>query len=153
MWRKKEFVQPDLTFKGDLPEQPADMQLATPLQYFQRFITDDMLDNVVSNTNLYTVQKTGKSIETSKKELERLFGMFFHMGLVKMSGICQYWEIGTSYEPVSGVMGRNRFQLLLTSIHLVDNLTVTDEDKKADMLWKVRPWINQLRENCLKITP
>lgn len=50
-------------------------------------------------------------------------------------------------------MARNRFQLLLTSLHFVDNMSITDDGKKNDKLWKIRPWIDAVRENCLKLTP
>ena len=74
------------------------------------------------------------------------------MGLVRMSGVRQYWEIDTKYELVSSVMPRNRFQQLLNLLHFVDNTRVSDEDKK-DKLWKIRPWLTGIRENCLKVTP
>ena len=74
------------------------------------------------------------------------------MGLVRMSGVRQYWETDTQYELVSSVMPQNRFQQLLNLLHFVDNTRVSDEDKK-DKLWKIRPWLTGMRENCLKVTP
>ncbi|KAJ8348384.1 hypothetical protein SKAU_G00269730 [Synaphobranchus kaupii] len=49
-------------------------------------------------------------------------------------------------------MPRNRFQSLLSTIHFANNLTVSDEQKK-DKLWKIRPWLDAFRENCLQIVP
>ena len=120
------------------------MEVSTPLQYFQQFVTDDMLMNLVTNTNEYSVQKSGNSINTTKKEVEQVIGMFFYMGLVQMSGIRQYWETETAYNPVCSVMSRNRFQLLLTNFHFVNNLMVSSEEKK-DKLWKIRPWLSAMR--------
>ena len=57
--------------------------------------------------------------------------MFFHMGIVQMSGgVRQYWAMETNYEPVSGVMSQNRFESLLRALHFVDNSSISDEDKK-----------------------
>ncbi|XP_064614473.1 piggyBac transposable element-derived protein 3-like [Liolophura sinensis] len=49
-------------------------------------------------------------------------------------------------------MGRNRFQLLLRTIHFVDNEGVP-EDGKTDKLWKIRPFLKMFREQCLLVTP
>lgn len=150
-WRKKDYIFQDSTFTGPV-DQYNNLELQTPLKYFQRYITDEIVDDIVQNTNLYSVQKTGKSVDTSRKELEMVIGMYFRMGLVKMSSVRQYWESESNYEPVSGVMSRNRFQLLLRSLHFVDNLNVSDDDKK-DKLWKLRPFLSSIRENCLLQTP
>ena len=151
-WRKKNFTPPNSDFSGPVAEPPANMNVGTPLQYFRKFVTDGMLENIVENTNLYSVQKSDKSVNTSKKEVEQVLGMFLHMGLMKAASVRQYWECETSYPPVSDVMSRNRFQLLLTKLHFVNNLTVSDDDKK-DKLWKIRPFLTEMRENCLSLTP
>lgn len=98
--------------------------IPTPLMYFRRFISDDMLEMLAYQTNLYSVPKTTVTLYTTKKEVEQVIGMFFHMGLVRMSAIRQYWEIYTAYNPVCSVMSRNRFQLfsldyLLTTIWML----------------------------------
>ena len=54
-----------------------------------------MINNLVENTNLYTVQKSGTNIKTNEKEIKQVIGMFFCKGLVRMSGVRQYWEIDT----------------------------------------------------------
>lgn len=139
-------------FTGPQIEAPETMEVSTPLQYFQRFVTDDMLGTLVTNTNEYSVQKSGNSINTTKKEIEQVIGMFYHMELVQMSSVRQYWETETAYDPVCSVMSRNRFQLLLTNFHFVNNVLISLEDKK-DKLWKIRPWLTMMRDNCLKIVP
>jgi len=111
-----------------------------------------MVDNVVEQTNLFSVQNTGNSTNLVAKEFDQLLGMFFHMGLVRMDSIRQYWETDSRYDPVASVMSRNRFQKLLMNLHFVDNLSIKN-DEKADKLWKLRPWISGIRTNCLKINP
>ncbi len=127
-------MKPDTTFTGPTIDPTPNMKQDTPLGYFQRFITTEMLNHVADQSNMYSMQKNGNVANTSPKEMEQMLGMFLRMGLVQMSGIRAYWENGTNHEPVSGVMSRNRFQLLVTVIHFVNNLTVTDDDKKADKL-------------------
>ncbi|XP_059161134.1 piggyBac transposable element-derived protein 3-like [Physella acuta] len=111
-----------------------------------------MLDLLVEMTNQYSVEKTGKSVDTTKKEMKQLLGIFFRMGLAKMPGTRCYWENDTRYDPVASTMSRNRFQLLMRVIYIVDNNRVTEEDKK-DKLWKIRPWLEKFRNNCVKVVP
>ena len=151
-WCKKEYESETLVFEGEQVPPPADGFVGTPLQYFKTFISDEMVQLVVDNTNLYSVQKNGKSITTTTKEMEQVFGMFFHMGIVCMPGTRVYWENETQYGPVADIMSRNRFQSLLILIHFVDNLGVFDVTKKADKLWKICSWLAMLWSTCLKIT-
>lgn len=74
------------------------------------------------------------------------------MGLVQMSGVRQYWESEVRYGPVADVMSRNRFNLLLSVIHFVDNEMASEEVKK-DRLRKLRPFLDSFRRKCLTIAP
>eukprot|EP00064_Thunnus_orientalis_P009190 superscaffoldBa00001154_g9213 len=111
-----------------------------------------MIEALTRNTNEYSFQKNGTSINTNTKEIEKLIGMYLKMGLTHMSGIRMYWETDTRYPPVADVMPCNRFQSLLTSLHFVNNLTVSETEKK-DKLWKLRPWLDSFREKCLQMVP
>ncbi|KAK6964472.1 piggyBac transposable element-derived protein 3 [Biomphalaria glabrata] len=66
------------------------------------------------------MEKSGKPINTSNKELEQVIGMFLKMGLAKMPGVRCYWETDSRYAPVADVMSRNRFQMILSSLHFVE---------------------------------
>uniref|UniRef100_A0A3Q3LI23 PiggyBac transposable element-derived protein domain-containing protein n=1 Tax=Labrus bergylta TaxID=56723 RepID=A0A3Q3LI23_9LABR len=106
--------------------------------YFKQFVTDEMLEETAEQTNLYSVQKEGKSVNTTAKEIEQVLGMYIHMGLVQMSSVRAYWEMET--------------RLPAVLIHFQDNLSVSDDAKK-DKLWKLRPWLQKLREQFLYIPP
>ncbi|XP_060760426.1 piggyBac transposable element-derived protein 3-like [Neoarius graeffei] len=151
-WLKRDFVSPCTDFSGKdvtdgLPS------ICTPLKYFQNFVTEDMIQALTENTNQYSVQKKGTSINTNKKEIEQMIGMYLKMGLMQMAGISMYWETDTRYSPVADVMPRNRFQALLTSLHFVNNLTVSETEQRTDKLWKLRRWLDAFRERCLQVVP
>ena len=114
--------------------------------------TNDMLKNIADQTNIYSLQRDGTSIATSKKEIEVLFGIFFRIGIVQMPRARSYWELETRYNLVADAMSRNRFEKLVSTIHFKNNLDVTEEEK-LDKIWKLRPWLSKFRENCLKIPP
>uniref|UniRef100_A0A673C3E2 PiggyBac transposable element-derived protein domain-containing protein n=1 Tax=Sphaeramia orbicularis TaxID=375764 RepID=A0A673C3E2_9TELE len=151
-WRKKPFEAPDCTFKGE-SVIPPDV-LPTPLQYFRRFITEEMIESMLVQTNLYSVQTSGtlKNVSTTVKELEILIGMYLRMGLCQLPGNRAYWENDTRCAMVADNMSRNRFQTLLTSLHFTDNTDLSNR-QEGDKCWKIRPWLDRFRKQCLEITP
>ena len=148
-WRKKTYEPPgNVQFTGALATSDDDPD---PLSYFKKFVTDDMLTMVASETNRYSVEKTGQSVNTNVKELEQVLGMYLLMGLSQMPSVRAYWEAETYYAPIADIMPRNRFEKLLTMLHFQDN-SATEEMKK-DKAWKIRPWLSALRSQCLQTPP
>ncbi|KAH8025146.1 hypothetical protein HPB51_003988 [Rhipicephalus microplus] len=80
-WEKAllEIAHPE--FSGTFSE-PNDLK--TPIVIFRRLLTDDMLAILVDQTNIYSTQKYGKSVNTSVPEVEQYIGMYLEMGLVQM---------------------------------------------------------------------
>lgn len=117
-------------------------EVLTPLQYFRGFITDKMMYLCVEHINIYNTQKSGTSINISKAELEQLLGMYLRMGLAQMLSVQSYWESNMAYNMVSDVMARNRFQKLISLLHFKNNLSVTEQARKEDKLWKIMPWLH-----------
>lgn len=70
------------------------------------------------------------------------------MGLVKLPEINLYWSkdptFAQSFPP--SVMPRNRFELLLRMLHVVNNKNANVED----LLYKIKPIIDKLKENYAK---
>ena len=116
------------------------------------FVTDEMLASAALETNLYSTQKCGNSINTSGFEIEQVLGIYLRMGLALMPNVRCYWEDYHRYHLVADIMPRIRFEKLMTSIHLTNNLTVVEADK-SDKIWKIRAWLSCLRENYLKMSP
>ena len=75
------------------------------------------------------------------------------MGLVKMPNQQSFWEEDLSYIGVSSILSRNWFVTLIRTIHVVDNLFVDAKTKEAIKLWKIRPWLENLWQNVLKVSP
>lgn len=57
-WRKRQPVCYDVAFKGE-PFPPPPLIDKTPLQYFKQFFDDALIDHLVEQTNLCSVQTTG----------------------------------------------------------------------------------------------
>ena len=81
--------------------------LMSPMEYFSLFWDDTIMDTLVYQTNLYSVQQTGVSINLTKDELEEFLGIQMRMPVVKMPSYKLYWAAGTSYDPIASVMSRD----------------------------------------------
>ena len=81
-WRKHDAPVTDRTFQGIFTEPPEEE--LTPLQYFKLFFKDEILNTIVENTNLYSVQKSGTSVNTNKDEILSFIGIHVLMGIVQL---------------------------------------------------------------------
>ena len=80
--RKHDTPMNDCTFQGIFTEPPEEQLI--PLQYFKLFLKDEILNTIVENTDLYSVQKSGTSVNTNKKEVSSFNGIHILMGIVQL---------------------------------------------------------------------
>ena len=72
---------------NDVPEK-----FLSPLDYFSKFFPDTLLEAIVDQTNLYSVQKSLKSVGTNVDKMKTLIGMEILMGIIKSPSYCNYWS-------------------------------------------------------------
>ncbi|KAF9807340.1 hypothetical protein SFRURICE_007055 [Spodoptera frugiperda] len=106
----------------DLPEDDS------PLSFFHLFFSQDILTNIVEQTNLYSVQQTGKSIQLTDEEFRDFLAIHVLMGIVVMPSYLDYWSEKFRYGNVADIMSLKRYQLIRRYLHFVDN-TMDDGDK------------------------
>lgn len=110
------------------------------------FFSDEFLNLIVTQTNIYAQQEISQNQGTSSArkttwkdtnitEMKTFLGLLFHMGPVSLPTISLYWNKSIFYNMPfwRSVMSRNRFQLLLRYLHFADNSVPSD-----DRLYKVR---------------
>ena len=146
-WRKKDIMEKNVTFTGEFSDPPN--ELPTPYQYFRRFFPPAIDELVAEQTNLYSVQKSNRSVKTTGDEISSLIGIMMKMGIVQLPSYQLYWSQSFRYEPIAEVMSRNRFFELLNNLHFANNLEI----EKGDKLAKVRPIIDAVRQECVKVEP
>lgn len=113
-----------------------------------------MITNIVEQTNLYPVQKTGTSVCTSVGEMERFLGIHIMMGIIKLPQLIQYWQAHLRIPMISDTMPRNRFMKLRQVLHFNDNFNLIARGQPGyDKLFKIRPFINDLRHNFTAVEP
>ena len=82
----------------------------TELGYFRCFITDTLIDIIVSSTNAYaqSLQATPSFI-TDAAEMWRFIAARIRMGIVRLPKMRMYWQDGYSDQYVTQLFTKNRF--------------------------------------------
>jgi hypothetical protein len=122
------------------------MCLGNALNYLNLFLSPDIIEYIVHNTNLYSVQNTGKSIQLSSSEFNKFLGIEILMGIIKMPAYTDYWARKTRYPLIADEMPLKRYQQIRRNIHFVDNSL-----PNTDRYFKIRPVMEKIRQNFLKI--
>lgn len=118
-----------------------DHTIRSPMEYFKSFITDDLINNIVEQSNQYALHKNpNKPLKLSSEEFEQWLAIAMKMSLTKISDTRLHWSSDFQTD-VASVMSRTRWEEIKGHLHLVDNATVDQSDRLA----KVRPLVEHLR--------
>ena len=130
-----------------------DMTGKTPVEFVQLFLTDDILDRIVKETNKYAsdyIDKTDLSPHSrarswkpcTRKELKKFLAITIAMSIDSKPRIEDYWSTSWPFstKAFSSIMSRNKFQLLLQFLHLNDAKGYIKRGEQGyDPLYKIRP--------------
>lgn len=121
-----------------------------PLDFFELFITKEVIDDIVRNTVTYAASQN-RTLTLSSSEMYTFVGILFLSGYNILPRRRMYWEESSDVQNilVSKSMRRRRFEEIFRNLHLVNNDVIDRSDKMA----KVRPLINVLNEKFLKYMP
>ena len=124
-----------------------------------QIITEKFYEDLTVQSNLYANQEQARKNATSHfipftvSDLMAFVGIVIAMGVVCLPTLHDYWSTDPilSHPWFGAVMSRRRFGEILSYLHVVDNSSEPDRSAPDyDKLWKIRPLITMLSENCLK---
>lgn len=148
-WKKCDFSYevtiPDSTFTTP-------NSVLSPLEYFKRMFDDDIAKLIVNYTNLYSVQTTGTSINLTVNELWDFISILLIMGVMKLPNYVDYWSREWNVPQISSKMSLKKFRSIRRFLRFCDN-SLYDPLTEIDRFFKIRPFVEKLRENFLKIEP
>ena len=123
--------------------------LKFPIDYFKYFFSEEILQLIVDQSNLYAIQHDpSKPLDLTLLELEQWLGICIYFSLSKLSNTRQHWSSSINLSPITSIMSRNRWELIKSKFHLVNNDDVVNS---SDKMIKVRPLVDHLRSKFNKI--
>lgn len=134
-------------------------EIKTPLDAFELFLTDEVLDVIVTETNNYDSQQLGTNpsrkskvnlwTPTTKDEIRAFLGITIAMGLTQVPHINLYWSKDDIFynKFIANVLSRDRYLLLLKLLHFQNNETCD----MSDRLYKINNIFSKLLENFQKV--
>ena len=117
---------------------------ATAKDFFNQFIDDDYLDEIVRYSKAYARSKGDNNFTTNHAEISAFLGLNILIGIHVLPQLYMYWDS----EEFIGVEGftksipKQRFVTLSKYFHLADPAT----EDRADLLCIVRPLVNRLEQ-------
>lgn len=136
----------------------ADINVSTvikPIDIFDKFITEELLDIITLETNNYAQQELNKRhsnksrmkswTNTTNNEIRAFLGVTLAMGLTQVPSLNLYWSKDKLFHNqfISSVMSRDRYFLLLKFLHFVDNSTADTTNR----LYKIENILSKLISN------
>nr|CAH7712309.1 unnamed protein product [Callosobruchus chinensis] len=128
----------------------------TPLQTFQNFIDQNIIDAIVENTNIYIssikeqYQDPQDVTPTNATEIHALIGLLILIGTFKSSRrlLREFWETnGTGVEIFPAAMGYRRMKFLLQCLRF-DNIFTRQNRKATDKFAPIREVWELFVSNC-----
>ena len=134
--------------------------------FFKLYITEEMIDHLVVQTNLYARQCLEKEKDnlkphsrvhewkpTDRAEMLTFLAILILMGIVHKPRLPMYWSTDSILAtPIfNQVMRRDRFLLLVRFFHFADNTKYNPADPDRDKLYKIREVINMIKDRCGKV--
>lgn len=94
--------------------------LPSPVDYFKRYITNDIISEMVNMSNLYAARENINFLATNTSEITVFIGIHLLMGNLGFPRISMYWNKQLGISLVNENMTLNRFYKLRNTFHLED---------------------------------
>lgn len=156
LWKEKslQLNEDQLRFTGDQTLDENLCKLETPYEFFRVFFSNDLIKEIVQETNLYAVQKKPERPPVfTEMDIKQYIGIIIYISMVHMPNTRSYWSEELRFAPIADVMPINKFEKIRQYIHFNDNHTFIPRDQpNHDRLHKIRPLVTHLNEKFQSIT-
>uniref|UniRef100_A0A8C3A2I5 PiggyBac transposable element-derived protein domain-containing protein n=1 Tax=Cyclopterus lumpus TaxID=8103 RepID=A0A8C3A2I5_CYCLU len=123
--------------------------IMSPLEYFQHFFSEDILQDIVGQSNLYAIQcDPNKPLNLSTQELEQFLGTVVYMSLFGLPGTRMFWNKACRVSQVADTMTLNRWEAIKKALHFNNN---EERQEENDPIYKLRPLVTHLNSKLTSI--
>ena len=127
VWKDKRLQKEAESIKC-LAESLEDACLDTPYQFFSYFFHNNVLQQIASQTALYsTQQKPNKPSRITEADIQRFIGVSMSMSLLRLLHARNYWSNEFLVSQIADIMTLNRFEEIKRFVHFSDNLNSNDD--------------------------
>ena len=128
----------------------SELQLALPLEMFQKYVPEDLFEVITTCTNQRLAER-GKTPNITPEDVLKFFGICFYTSVFKYPWLRMYWSQKYRLPLVADPLTRGKFFDIRANLKIVDDNRVSEDQKRSDRLWKVRPLLDAIRQRCLKL--
>ncbi|XP_051971544.1 piggyBac transposable element-derived protein 2-like [Xyrauchen texanus] len=129
---------------------PRSDDIMSPLQYFKQFFSEDILEVIVEQSNLYGIQRDANNLlNLTIKELEQFLGIVVYMSLFGLPGTRMFWNKACRVSQVADTMTLNRWEAIKKHLHFNNNEERQEDNN--DPLHKIRPLVTHLTSKLTSI--
>lgn len=148
-----DFEPSQYRFAGNWPPQNCLPEGSDPMSYFKYFMTDQILEDIVRESNLYASQKEPAiDLNLTQDELLKFIGTVLHMSCVKIPNTRLYWSSDVGLEPIKRAFCVNRWEQIKNNLHFSENATAPSRnDPEYDRTFKIRPFLEAVRQRFITI--
>ncbi|KAL4125910.1 hypothetical protein QTP88_010147 [Uroleucon formosanum] len=120
----------------------------TPIELFELFLTDEIINLLVDETRNYTLFKNCNDQNITCNEIRCFIGILLLSGYNQVPSKRHYWEQDQDVHNVlvSNSMRRDRFFQIMKFIHCTDNNNLNANDKA----WKLRNIMEKIKSRCIE---
>jgi hypothetical protein len=127
--------------------------LDTPLQFFSYFFDDKLIETILNETQLYSLQvDVNKPVNITKTELNRYIGILLYASVIHVPNIRDYWSTELGFPQIYEAMSLNRFETIRRFLHFNNNnAMLVRGGPNFDCLHKIRPLVDHLNSKYSSI--
>ena len=121
----------------------------TAIDYFSHYVPKSIVSRITSATNEILISLDAPFM--SIKEFSCFLGIYFMITITRLPSLDMYWNQKLMVK-IDSYMDKARFLLILNSLRVMKGKEVSDERKRGDNLWKLRPLINHVLTGCMDLS-
>ncbi|XP_050516276.1 piggyBac transposable element-derived protein 2-like [Diabrotica virgifera virgifera] len=147
---RSQVPEPDNEYRPNV-EDLLKETVKSPIDVFRCYFTQDIIEHIVRETNSYAGQKLVHNLNATSAEILTFVGVMLLSGYHPLPCRRLYWTVDEDVHTpiVSNAMRRNRFDELMSFIHLADN----QSNDGTDRMYKIRALLDMLNSAFKQITP